>query len=576
MRLHQSGRLAEAEDAYRRVLASHPDSAEAMHLVGVIVLQQGRGDEAIRQFLRALSIRPQFPEALNNLGVALEATGKLIEAEVAHARAVELRPGYVDALNNLGNALRKLGRVDEAADSHRQALELRPSHKLTHTCLGATALEKGDLDDALKHYWRAASLRPDDAAAHSDLLFWLLHHPRYTDQQIYEAHLKWADRHCGSAYVARRPEPRATRTSPLRVGYVSADFREHTTPRFFEPLLANHDPQDVTTVCYSDVARPDGVTARLKSQAGEWRDTAALSDEQLAELVRQDRIDVLVDLTGHMGGGRLLVFARKPAPVQVTYLGYPHSTGVAAIDFRITDTVSDPPGMTERYHVERLVRLEGNAWCYRPDDGLPPPDEPPAARNGFVTYGSFNRMAKLTPPVAALWAQVLAAAPKSRLMVLAAGGEGNAPVRRMLESAGIPPERLRLVPSGPRAQYLELCRQADVGLDPFPYNGMTTTCDLLWLGVPTVTLAGTSHRGRVGASLMTAVGLDHLVARDERGYVKAAAEVAGDVDGLRELRRTMSERVEASSLADGAGLARRVEAAYRAVAPDREGIHEAR
>jgi predicted O-linked N-acetylglucosamine transferase (SPINDLY family) len=219
--------------------------------------------------------------------------------------------------------------------------------------------------------------------------------------------------------------------------------------------------------------------------------------------------------------------------------------------------------MTERFHVERLVRLDGCAWCYRPDDALPPPDESPAARGGYVTFGSFNRMAKITPGVAALWARVLGAVPRSRLMVLAAGGEANAPVRRMLEAAGIPAQRLRLVPSGPRAQYLELCRQADLGLDPFPYNGMTTTCDLLWLGVPTVTLAGTSHRGRVGASLMTAVGLDQFVAQSEREYVETAARLAGDVGAMADLRREMPERLAASPLSDGRVLARRVERAYR-------------
>ena len=562
--LHQLGRLAEAEAAYRRVLVAHPSDVEALQLLGAACLQTHRYEEAADLLRRSLGARPHAPEVLNNLGIALEGAGRLAESEAAYRSAVRVRPDYVDALNNLGNTLRKLGRFEEAERTYIAALRHRPLNAVTHACLGATALEKGDLDDALKHYWRAASLRPDDAAAHSDLLFWLLHHPRYSDRQIFDAHLKWAGRHCaGVARLAPLPEPTAAQASPLRVGYVSPDFREHTVARFFEPVLANHDRDAVTSFCYSDVARPDEVTARLKGHAAEWRDTAGLSDGQLAHLVRQDRIDVLVDLTGHMGGGRLLAFARKPAPVQATYLGYPHSTGVGAIDYRLTDAVADPPGTTERYHVEQLVRLEGCAWCYKPDDGLPPPDDPPALRDGFVTFGSFNRMAKLTPPVASLWARVLEAVPRSRLMVLAAGGDANAPVRRMLESAGVPSDRLRLVPSGSRAQYLDLCLRADVGLDPFPYNGMTTTCDLLWVGVPTVTLAGTSHRARVGASLNAAVGLAELVARTEDEYVSIASALAADRGRLRALRRSLRDRTAASALCDGRGVAARLEAAFR-------------
>jgi predicted O-linked N-acetylglucosamine transferase (SPINDLY family) len=563
-----------------------------MQLLGVVLLQRQRFDSAADEFRRVLSLRPDLADCWNNLGVALEHTGELFQAEATYSLAVDLRPDYIDALNNLGNVLRRLGRVEDAETMHRRALAVAPTNFVTHVCLGADALDKGDLDDALKHYWRAASLRPDDPAAHGDLLFWLLHHPRYSDQQIFEAHLKWAKRHCGAgsgcgagfqpasgcgagfqpasgcgagfqpASLGGKERAGWKPAPQLRVGYVSPDFREHAVARFVEPVLANHDPAAVTSVCYSDVARPDAVTARMRAVAGEWHDTTHLSDDQLAEKIRGDRIDILVDLAGHMGGGRLRVFARRAAPVQATYLGYPHSTGVAEIDYRITDAASDPVGLTERFHVERLVRLEGCAWCYRPDEDSPGVTDLPAVKNGFVTFGSFNRMAKITPAVAKVWARVLDAAASSRLLVLAAGGENNRPVRRMLESAGVPGDRLELVPSGTRAEYLAHVARADVGLDPFPYNGMTTTCDLLWLGVPTVTLAGTSHRGRVGASLMGAVGLHDLIAADHDGYVGVAAELAGDVVRLRAIRATLRERMARSPLCDAQGLARQLEAAY--------------
>jgi predicted O-linked N-acetylglucosamine transferase (SPINDLY family) len=296
--------------------------------------------------------------------------------------------------------------------------------------------------------------------------------------------------------------------------------------------------------------------------AREWRDIAGLSDAQLASLVRRDRIDILIDLTGHMGRNRLMAFARKPAPVQATYLGYPHTTGLAAIDYRITDAESDPPGVTDAYHVEQLVRLAGCAWCYRPTES-PEIGPLPADANGYVTFGAFNRMAKTTPAVAAVWGRVLQAVPGSRLLVLANGGESNTAARRMLESAGVEGSRLELVPTGSRGAYLELCQQADVALDPFPYNGMTTTCDLVWMGVPVVTLAGTTHVSRVGLSLLRAAGLPEFVAHSPEEYVSIAADAARDLLRLRELRVGLRDRLARSNLMNEAGIAGKLEAAFR-------------
>jgi protein O-GlcNAc transferase len=555
---HRHGRLADAEHTYRRVLNDEPANSEALQLLGALCIQTGRCEEAIGLLRRALHVRPGASEILNNLGIAYEGAGHLPDAEATYRSALRSRPGFVDALNNLGNTLKKLGRLREAEQAHRDALRHRPAHAVTHAALGGVALDQGDLDAALKYYWRAASLRPNDAAAHSDLLFWLLHHPRYTARQLFDAHRTWDQRHARPlAGNTRPPDNDRTADRPLRVGYVSPDFREHTVARFFEPLLANHDPRRVLPVCYSDVARPDDVTQRLRGCAAEWRDTAGLSHEALASLIRQDKIDVLVDLTGHMAGNRLLTFARRPAPVQVTYLGYPHTTGLDGMDCRLTDAESDPPG-AEHYHVEKLLRLPRCAWAYRPTES-PHTTEPPAARNGFVTFGSLNRMAKISRPVATLWANVLQAVPNSRLMVLAVGGEDNPAVRRLFESVGIPPDRLRLAPTGGRNDYLKQCIEVDVALDPFPYNGMTTTCDLLWVGVPVVTLAGAEHRSRVGADLLDAVGLSDLVAASEEEFCRAAASLASDLSGLSALRRTLRQRVSDSPLRREAELARAVE-----------------
>jgi predicted O-linked N-acetylglucosamine transferase (SPINDLY family) len=520
-------------------------------------------------------VHPEAPVIFNSLAVALQNAGALAEAERSCRAAAYLAPEYGEAWHNLGNVLRELARPADAAEAHAEAARLLPEHPIVRGALAVALLDVGRLGEALEHFGVRARLMPGDGEADGAVLFWRLHDAGVSDEELFDAHVEWANRWCGLPEPSPY-SPRPAAGQPLRVGYVSAHFRANTVARFFEPVLANHDPAKVSSICYSDVAQPDAVTARLRGLAGEWHDTAGMSDDQLAEKIRHDRIDILVDLAGHMGGGRLRVFAMKPAPVQATYLGYPHSTGVAEIDYRITDAASDPVGLTERFHVERLVRLEGCAWCYRPDEDSPGVTEPPAAKNGFVTFGSFNRMAKITPMVAKVWARVLDAAPSSRLLVLAAGGENNRPVRRMLEAAGVPGDRLELVRSGTRAEYLAHVARADVGLDPFPYNGMTTTCDLLWLGVPTVTLAGTSHRGRVGASLLGAVGLGtpaaeaapteaNLVAGGEDEYVHVAAGLAGDVARLSAIRATLRERMAASPLCDAAALARKLEAAYAAI-----------
>ena len=331
-------------------------------------------------------------------------------------------------------------------------------------------------------------------------------------------------------------------------------------------MLAHHDRRRVAVHCYSDAARPDAVTARIRENAEVWRDIAPLSDRAVADLVRNDDIDVLVDLTGHIGRNRMPVLARRPAPVQMTYVGYPGTTGLEAIDFRITDSLADPPGRAESWHVESLLRIPGCAWCYDPgpEDELPPLGPPPAASAGHVTFGSLNRLAKLTPTAVALWARVLDAVPGSRLLVLATGGEANVTARRVLEHGGVPGDRLTLVNRRPRRQFLELSARVDIALDTFPYHGMTTTCDLLWCGVPTVTLAGERSASRLGVSILACVGLSGLAVPSADDYVAAAARLASDLPALAELRRGLRERARRSPLADGARVARALEDAYAA------------
>jgi protein O-GlcNAc transferase len=592
---HRSGRLDDAEALYRRVLATRPDDPEALHLLGMLCHQAGRNDEALpllrrsvetapaaAQFhgnlggvltklgataeavghlRRAVALAPQSPETHNNLAVALEALGELEAAESSSREALRLRPQYAEALNNLANVLRKRGQLSEAVRQYRLALALTPGRAELWGNLAAALTDLARHDEAIACHRRAAALAPADALLHSRLLF-DLHYSHGDDPELLHAeHQTWARRHVRAAPAAPFPnDPHPDR--PLRVGYVSPDFRDHPVSRFFEPILDRADPGRTQAFLYSDVVEPDHVTDRLRARADAWRSVPGRSDEQLVELVREDRIDILVDLAGHMGAHRLTAFARRAAPVQMTYLGYPDTTGVPAMDYRITDSRHDPPGATERYHAEQFLRLDPCCWCYRPDADAPADAGPlPARARGHVTFGVLNKSAKITAPVARLWARVLDATPGSRLMVL---GSVVDELGELLEENGVPRARVDFVPRLAPRDYLRLYADVDVALDTFPYNGHTTTCDALWMGVPTVTLAGRTHVSRAGLSVLRAVGLEEMVAHTPDGYVTIATRLAHDLSALASLRDALRGRVDDSPLRDEVGFAARLCGAYRA------------
>ena len=595
---HAAGQLAQAEARYRELLAADPDNAEALHLLGMLAHQTGRADEAIALLRRAvalapaaavyrcnlagmlgkvgdneaaaeqaheaLRLRPDFPEAHNNLGVALESLGRPAEAAAEFRQAIRLRPGYAEAFHHLGNAMRKLGRPDDAVTGHRQAIRLRPDYAAAWGGLATALAEQGRLEEMLAAIRREAELGPDSAASHSSLLYALHYDPAYGPERLFAEHQQWDRRHGDPLRQHIRPhdndrDPRRR----LRIGYVSPDFRNHTVPRFFEPALAFRDRDRFEVYCYSDVTRPDAVTQRLRGLADCWRETARVSHDVLAEQVRRDRIDILVDLRGHGSDNRLPVFARRPAPVQVTMVGYFDTTGLSAMDYRITDAVQDPPGESDRFHTEKLERLPRTCWCYRPDDDAPEVTPPPLERNGRVTFGCLNKVIKVTPELATLWARILANVPHSRLLLPVAGADEGGAVRSLLARHGLPPGRVDTPPkAAARPEYLSRYGQVDVALDTFPFNGITTTCDGLWMGVPAVTLSGATSVSRAGASILEAAGLGELVARTGEQYVTIATELAADADRLRELRAGMRERVSGGALADGHGHAAALGAAY--------------
>jgi predicted O-linked N-acetylglucosamine transferase (SPINDLY family) len=560
----QAGRLDAAEQIYQRILQVEPDQPDALHFLGVLTAQLGRHQAAAANILRAIAVNPNVAPYHLNLGLVYQELWKLDEAVASYRRALQLQPEFVEVHYNLGGALTAQGRIAEAEACYRRALQLRPGYVEAHNNLGNVLRDQGSLDQAIACYRRALQLKPDFAMAHSNLLYTLHFSPGYDAQTIYEEHRRWNHQH--GEPLARLIQPHANDRTPdrrLRVGYVSPDFCSHAECFFTVPLFSAHDHQSLEVFCYADVARPDDTTARLRSYADVWRNITGRTDEQIAQLVRQDKIDILVDLTMHMARNHLLVFARKPAPVQVCWLAYQGTTGLATVDYRLTDAHVDPPGLHERYYAEESIRLPDSFGCYDPLASEPAVNALPALETGCITFGSINNFCKVNADVFRLWAGVLRSVERSRLLLLAAEGSYRQDTLRLLEQEGVAPDRVTFVGKRSRAEYLRLCHRIDVGLDTFPYNGQTTSLDCFWMGVPVVTMVGKTAVGRAGLSLLTSLGLPEWIADGPQQFVRIAVELAGDLPRLGKLRATLRERMQNSPLMDAPRFARNVEAAYR-------------
>ncbi|MEI8197285.1 MAG: tetratricopeptide repeat protein, partial [Phycisphaerae bacterium] len=503
MQHHQAGRLQEAEQLYRQILMQQPGHADALHLRGVIASQVGRHDLAVVLIRQAIALKPGYTDAYSNLGIALCGLGQLGEAIAAFRQAILLNPNDAETLSNLGNALRDGGQLDEAIVVYRQAIARKPDWPDIYSSLGFVLTDVGQLDEAIAAFRQALALNPGYATAHSNLLLTMHYHPGFAASAIAEEHRRWNRVHAEplQKYIQAHANDRSPERR-LRIGYVSPDLREHVNGRNFLTLLAGHDHANFEIFAYAQVPKPDGLSEEIRAQADSWRSLVELTDVQAAELIRQDKIDILVDLAGHTAGNRLLVFALQPAPVQVTWLGYPNTTGLRTMDYRLTDAYADPPGQTESYHSEQLSRLSPCAWCYRATQSPPLTTRP----EGPVTFGSFNTFPKVSEPMLRLWGRILRVVPESRLLLKAMGLGSESTrvrVRQVLGQEGIAAERLELRGFEPgHGGHLALYSRMDVALDTFPYHGTNTTCEALWMGVPVVSLAGESHVSRGGVSLL--------------------------------------------------------------------------
>ncbi|HEY4328844.1 MAG TPA: tetratricopeptide repeat protein, partial [Phycisphaerae bacterium] len=503
MQHQQSGRLAESERVCRGILAQDPHHPYALQLLAILAGQVGKIDLAIELTQSAITSNPNEAFFHSNLAKYLIDAGHYEDARLAACRAISLNPGNADAFLNRGIALQALGRGDEAATDYQRAIQLQPAMAKAYANLSNIYKDAGQIDEAVTCLRKAVAVAPDLSSAHSNLVYNLILDPKQDAGNIYREHCLWNRHH--AMPLAHFIQPHINDRLPhrrLRVGYVSPDFFEHVVGFNLLPLFREHDHSQFEIYCYACVSHPDALTQRFQALCDVWRPVAGLSDEQLSAQIREDRIDILVDLTLHLTHNRLRMFARKPAPVQVTFAGYPGTTGVDAIDYRLTDPYLDPPGMSESHYSEKTIRLPHSFWCYDPHTSAASTDTgpPPSLANGLITFGCLNNFCKVNSETIRLWSNVLAAVPNSHLLLLAPEGDHRRRAVEQFNIQGITADRIMFTRHLPRAEYFNMYRRIDIGLDTLPYNGHTTSLDSLWMGVPVVTLVGHTVVGRAGLS----------------------------------------------------------------------------
>jgi len=549
-----AGRLAEAIACYQQAIRLRPDFAEAHGNLGLALRDQGELPQAIACFERTLELRPDSVETYSNLGITLRSQGRLNAAIACYRRGLQLHPDRAEIHNNLGNALRDQGCLDEAIVCYQRALQLAPEYAEAHNNLGDAWFNQGKVDEAVACYQGALHLEPGNVDAFAGLAFALLYRPGVTLAKLADTHAEFGRRY--ARQVTRKWTPDAVAVDlprRLRLGFVSADFGRHPVGYFLVSALENLDPRVCEIVCYSDRDIADDLTARFQAVASVWRETRGLSHEQLERQIQADRIDILFDLAGHTAGNRLPVFACKPAPLQVAWIGYAATTGLATIDYLLADRYHIPPS-AEPFYCERVLRMPEGYVCFDPPAEAPPVGPLAAFAQGSVTFASFNNPAKIGPEVVAAWARVLRRIPASRLLLRYGGLDSQGASVRLhglFSAYGVAAERVELGGAVPRAELFNLYNHADVALDPFPYSGGLTTCEALWMGVPVVTCPGETFASRHSLSHLSTVGLTETIARDLDEYVELAVALATDLPRLAALRAGLRERVAASSLCDG-------------------------
>ena len=561
--------FADAQRLYLTLLKKDHQDIEALQLLGTIAFRQNRSRDAKKYFIKALSIKPCNHELLYQLGCVSEEVGDIEDACRRFEQAIEIKRDFIDPHLALGICKARQGYLSEAKELYRSLLAMHPNHVVARNNLANVLANQGDIEQALPEWRKVLELQPDYHAAHSNFLLALNYLPGSSRDEIFRQHVAWE-----RSVTCSEPFDRVYRndTDPdrrIRIAYVSADYRQHSVSYFIESVLKQHDRDRIYVICYSNVTRVDTVTQRLLGYADAVRVITNQDDHIVSEWISEDQIDLLIDLSGHTDGNRLPLFARKPAPVQLTYMGYPNTTGLQSIDYRLTDPVADPDESDQAFHTEELVRIQGGFLCYSPPQESPGVAGPPMMKTGLPTFGVFNNVAKLTEEAIGIWAAILRNIDGSRLFFKnrAFTDKGSCSrYKELLTRAGISHDRISFSGLTPdKNEYLESYNRVDIALDSFPYCGTTTTFDALWMGVPVVTLSGDRHASRVGDAILSRVGLSELVARSKQEYIDIAVSLAGDFTRIQQIRISMRDKLAASPLCDGNRMARELEDAYRHV-----------
>ncbi|HEY3900888.1 MAG TPA: tetratricopeptide repeat protein [Chthoniobacter sp.] len=593
------GRFAEAIAICRRAVELSPNLVAAHYNLGNALKDHGALEEAVAAYRRGLELDPNLPQAHNNLGVALDRLGQYDQSIAVFHRALQLQPGFAEAENNLGAALYRKGQLDDAEAACHRALQLKPNFPDAHNNLGNIFCARGQVHEAVNEFRCAIEGATAPSGVHSSLLFTLHYVPDLDEKTIAAEHERWNQLFSA---IRRAPSPPYSNdrdpSRRLRIGYISPDFLDHVVGHNLVPLFRHHDRENFEIFCYTSAAKSDHLTERFRQWSDHWRSTVGLSDEALAGMIRQDAIDILVDLAQHTSGNRLAAFAHKPAPVQVSFAGYPASTGLQEIAYRISDRwlegsasefedgkseigrtfppelrtpnsdprspIPDLPSPISHLRPAEQVSEIDSFWCYDPDGLEIAVNESPAAKTGGrIVFGSLNSFGKINASVLQLWAQILGQVKDSRLLLLSRHGSHQKRVRDFFEQEGIAGDRVEFVDRCPRDEYLRTFQRIDIGLDPFPYGGHTSSLDALWMGVPVISLCGHMPVSRSGLSILHNLGLPELVAHSKSQYLQIATDLAHDLPRLADLRANLRTRMEASVLMDAPHFTRQIEIAYR-------------
>lgn len=566
--LANQGRFEEAIKEFETTTKLDEDHAEAHNNIGGIFRTMGRYRESLEEIEKAIELKPKVMKFHLNYAQTLKDAGRVSEAVAAIDKYLEAEPKSVFATFFKGSLQRESGDPDAGIETFRKALEIEPNSIQVLSTLGYALQERGELDEALEALNRSIAAQAD-SQTHSNVMMVMCYHPHVTPERHFEAHRAFAKVH--EDPIKPHWKPHGNSRDPerrLRVGYLSPDIRGHVVSYFTNPIYENHDHGQVEVFAYSMSPAADATTITQRATFDHWRETVGKGPDLVAEMIRKDEIDILVELAGHTANNGLPVLARKPAPIQMNAIGFPSTTGLTAVDYRLTDRLCDPPGYAERFNSETLLYLPDCFWCYEPPALSPEVGELPVKKNGHVRFVSVNNFTKVTPQVLGRWAEIVAEVKGSRILLQTSGLASafvRERVKRIFAERGVSDDRIEMKTTVPFYQYLQVIEGCDIMLDPFPFNGGTTSCHSLWMGVPVVSLAGKMHAGRMGLSMLNCIGLPELCGADEGEYVKIAVELASDVERLAGIRAGMRERLKGSPLLDGKRYTRNLEGAYRRV-----------